>query len=84
MSGTRTSPKRRARVSAGTRPNRNEIAKRVTALEGGRIQVDLGQTKQVIATYRDVLCAMPPEDVAAEVAAELRTAARRSRKPNLS
>lgn len=72
------------RTGAGTRPSRNVIIARTCHLARGKVQVNIAQGKHFVARFWDVLGAMPAEDVAAVVAAELRSAAKRRLWPNLS
>jgi len=54
--------------------NRNGIASRVTRREGGRIQVNLGQVKDVVAAYWDELLELAPEQRHLVISAELLSA----------
>lgn len=72
------------KTKARTRPDRNEIARRVTLREGGAKQVDLGQVKDVVARYWDEVATMPTEDVVELVHAEIVAAGKRFKRKNLS
>lgn len=69
---------------APKRPNRNEIATRVTLREGGRIQVNRAQVKDVIAAYWDEAWSLPVDEATALVYAEIVAAQKRYSRRNLS